>query len=90
MIKGESKLHKESSGKESTCCKVESLVTVDERGQMVLPKEIRDAACIRPGDKLFVIPWKKDNKVCCITLVRTEEFADAVKNKLGPILKDII
>jgi len=24
------------------CCKVESVITVDERGQMVLPKEIRD------------------------------------------------
>ena len=24
------------------CCQVESLISVDERGQMVLPKEIRD------------------------------------------------
>ena len=90
MTKGESKSHKGGSDKESTCCKVESLVTIDERGQMVLPKEIRDAAGICPGDKLFVIPWKKENKICCITLVRTDEFSDAVKNKLGPILKDII
>ncbi len=90
MTKGEAQSHRGGPAKESTCCKVESLVTIDERGQMVLPKEIRDAAGICPGDKLFVIPWKKDNKVCCITLVRTDEFSDAVKNKLGPILKDII
>lgn len=79
-----------SSSKESTCCKVESVVTIDERGQMVLPKEIRDAAGIRPGDKLAVIPWKKDDNVCCITLMRVEELGDAVKDKLGPLLKKII
>ncbi len=89
MKKGESKKHKDRS-EEDTCCRVESLVTIDERGQMVLPKEIRDAAGICAGDKLFVIPWKKEEKVCCITLVRVAEFSDAVKSKLGPILKDIL
>jgi hypothetical protein len=33
MKKGESKSHKESLEKESTCCNVESLVSIDERGQ---------------------------------------------------------
>ncbi len=27
-----------------SCCKVEALISVDERGQMVLPKEMRDKA----------------------------------------------
>ena len=31
-----------------------SLISVDDRGQMVLPKEIRDKANILPGDKLAV------------------------------------
>ena len=26
-----------------SCCKVEAIVSVDERGQMVLPKELREA-----------------------------------------------
>jgi AbrB family looped-hinge helix DNA binding protein len=34
---------------------VESIVSVDERGQMVLPKDIREKAKIRPGDKLAVV-----------------------------------
>ena len=25
-----------------TCCKVEALVSIDDRGQMVLPKELRE------------------------------------------------
>ena len=28
--------------KTASCCRVESLISVDERGQMVLPKELRD------------------------------------------------
>ena len=42
------------------CCKVESVVSVDERGQMVLPKELRDKANIRAGDKLAVVGMEKD------------------------------
>jgi len=33
-------------------CKVDALMSVDERGQMVLPKDLRDRAKIQPGDKL--------------------------------------
>jgi len=43
----------------SSCCRIESLIRVDERGQIVLPKEIRDKANIYPGDKLALICLKK-------------------------------
>lgn len=72
------------------CCTVESVITIDDRGQMVLPKEIRDAARIHAGDKLAVISWKKGDEVCCISLMRVEELTDVVKGKLGPVLKEII
>jgi len=71
------------------CCKVESLISIDERGQMVLPKEIRDKANIRPGDKLAVASWEKDGKVCCLTLIKADELAGIVKNILGPLIKDL-
>ena len=77
-------------GKSMSCCKVESLVSVDERGQMVLPKEIRDKAGIRAGDKLALVSWEKDGKVCCITLIRAEDFAEMVKGMLGPMMKEIL
>jgi antitoxin PrlF len=72
------------------CCRVEALIGVDERGQMVLPKEVRDAAGIRPGDKLALILWRKNGNVCCMTLVKADEFTDIVKSRLGPLMKDII
>ncbi len=71
------------------CCKVESMVSVDERGQMVLPKELRDKAGIGPGDKLAVVSWEKGGKVCCLTLIKADEFAEMVKGMLGPVLGDI-
>ena len=72
------------------CCKVESVITIDERGQMVLPKEIRDKTKIRAGDKLAVISWEKDGKVCCISLIKAEDFAEMVKDLLGPMMKEIM
>ncbi len=72
------------------CCKVESLISVDERGQMVLPKEIRDKAGIHAGDKLAVVSWEKDGKVCCLSLVKAEDLTGMVKGLLGPMMEEII
>jgi antitoxin PrlF len=70
-------------------CKVESIVSVDERGQMVLPKEIREKAKIRPGDKLAVVSLEKDGKVCCISLIKVNELEGMVKSMLGPVMDDV-
>ena len=75
----------------NTCgCKVESVVSVDDRGQMILPKEVRDKANIRPGDKLTVVTWEKDGEVSCISLIKAEDFAKMVKSMLGPMMSDIV
>ncbi|MDI6808564.1 MAG: HgcAB-associated protein [Candidatus Eisenbacteria bacterium] len=80
----------ESKGARVGCCKVESVVTVDARGQMVLPKEIRQRAGIKAGDKLAVISCEKGNKVHCISLVKASDYAKMVKDVLGPLMKDIM
>ena len=72
------------------CCKVESIVSVDERGQMVLPKEVRDAAGIRPGDKLAIVLWKKGEDVCCMSLIKADALTGMVKGMLGPLMKAIL
>lgn len=90
MTKREKKDSCIESSMKTGCCKVESLVGIDERGQMVLPKEIRDKAKIRAGDKLAVICWEKDGEVCCISLVKVEYLTDMVKGMLGPVMKEIM
>lgn len=73
-----------------TCCRVEALVSVDERGQMVLPKELREKVGIQAGNKLALTTWEKDGKVCCITMTKVEELTDMVKATLGPVMKEIL
>ncbi len=77
-------------GCDKSSCKVEALISVDERGQTVLPKEVRDRAGIRTGDKLALVSWEKDGKVCCFTLIKADEFGEMVKGLLGPVMKDVI
>jgi len=79
-----------STDRRAECCKVEAVVRVDGRGQMVLPKELRAKANIRAGDKLAATSWEKDGKVCCITLTKVEELADMVKATLEAAMKDTL
>jgi AbrB family looped-hinge helix DNA binding protein len=69
---------------------VESLITVDDRGQMILPKEIRDKAGIKGGDKLALVSWEKGGKVCCFSLIKVEEFSGMIKGLLGPLMGDLL
>ena len=72
-----------------SCCRVESIINVDERGQMVLPKDLRDKAKIRAGDKLALISWDKEGEICCLYLIKTEHLAEGVKDFLGPMMKEV-
>ncbi len=72
-----------------SCCKVESVISIDDRGQMILPKEVREKANIRPGDKLAIVSWGEGDNICCISLIKAEDFAEMVKGMLGPMMKDI-
>jgi len=77
------------AGDMASCCKVEAIVSVDDRGQMVLPKEIREKAKIRPGEKLAVVCLEKNSEVCCITLIKVYELEGMVKSMLGPVMDDV-
>lgn len=71
-------------------CRVEAIVSVDERGQMVLPKELRTRAGIRPGERFALVSWERDGRLCCMTLTRVDELTDAVKVSLGPVMKELL
>jgi antitoxin PrlF len=85
---------------ESPCCtgtmdlddsnsRVEAVISIDERGQMVLPKELREKIGIRAGDKLVVVSRKSDGDFCCITLIKTDYFMKMMSDKLGPIMNEL-
>jgi len=73
------------------CCRIEAVVSVDDRGQLVLPKEIREKAGIKAGDKLAVIMHGPHGAgdVCCVSLIKAEGLAEGVRTMLGPMMKEI-
>lgn len=70
--------------------RVESVVTVDERGQMVLPKEIRDKAQIRAGEKLALVTLGRGEEVCCVFMIKVDGLADMVRGMIGPLVKEVL
>ncbi len=78
-----------SSGNDQPCCKVESVVSVDERGQMVLPKDLREKANIKAGDKLAVVSWGQNDGVMCLSLIKVDDLSSLVKQMLGPVFKEM-
>lgn len=90
-------MSKEEEGEESCrvavasgCCKLEALVRVDERGQIVLPKDVRERAGIKAGDKLAIVASTKGEEVCCIMLVRAEDLTESIRKAFGPLLTDLV
>jgi antitoxin PrlF len=73
-----------------SCCKVDAVVTVDSKGQIVLPKDLREKADLKPDDKLALITCEENGKVCCITLVKAQKLEASVKDVLSPMLKEIL
>ncbi len=69
-------------------CQVEAILSIDERGQMVLPKDVREKAGIRTGDKLALISWSRDGTVCCLALMKVGNLSGMVKDVLGPLMQE--
>jgi antitoxin PrlF len=65
---------------------MEAILSVDDRGQMVLPKDVREKAGIRTGDKLALISWEKQGRICCLALVKAENLSGMVKDVIGPLM----
>jgi len=83
------KPHRRNENEETGCCKVESVIGIDDRGQFVLPKELRDKAKVRAGDKMAVVSWAKGGEVCCIVMIKADGLTKMVADMLGPIMKNM-
>lgn len=66
------------------CCMVEAVVSVDERGQMVLPKELRKKLVLEAGQKLALVTWGKT-----ICLIKADEFNAMAQTMLGPMIEEL-
>jgi antitoxin PrlF len=74
---------------DTSCCRVESVVTIDGKGQIYFSKDLREAAGINTGDKFAVVSMKKKGEVCCLSLIKVEHLGGMVRNFLGPMVQDL-
>jgi antitoxin PrlF len=70
--------------------RVDAIVAVDSKGQIVLPKDIREKAKLKPGDKLAIVACEKEGEVCCLLMLKAEGLGEAVREVLSPALKQVI
>jgi AbrB family looped-hinge helix DNA binding protein len=75
---------------EGCCCNIEAVMSVDDRGQMVLPKDLRTKAGIKTGDKLALVNLETKGKHCCFLLMKIDALSSAVKVMIGPIMKEVV
>jgi bifunctional DNA-binding transcriptional regulator/antitoxin component of YhaV-PrlF toxin-antitoxin module len=73
-----------------TCCKVQAIISVDTRGQVVLPKGLRVKAAIHVGDKLVITSWEKDGTILCMSLIKAGDINNMVKETFGPVIKETL
>jgi len=71
-------------------CKIDAIITMDAKGQIVLPKDLREKADLKATDKIAVVSWEKEGKVCCIVMIKAERLVGAVSKTLSPLLKGVI
>jgi bifunctional DNA-binding transcriptional regulator/antitoxin component of YhaV-PrlF toxin-antitoxin module len=55
---------------------------------MVLPKDIREKAGIKAGDKLALVSWGNSHGITCLGLIKVDELNTMVKQMLGPVFKE--
>ena len=65
-------------------CRIDAVITMDAKGQIVLPKDLREKANLKPNDKIAVVACEKEGEVCCIMMVKAEKLVGAVTKTLGP------
>ncbi len=72
------------------CCEVDAVVTIDSKGQIVLPKDVREKAKLKPNDKLAIIGCESDGEICCIIMIKAEKLRSVISKTLSPMLKNVV
>lgn len=65
------------------CCNVEAIISIDERGQFVLPKEIREKMNLKKGDKIALSTLENEGEPCCVVLTKADFLKKPIANLIG-------
>lgn len=86
-MSGKSALIGENSERRRRRLEIAGVVTISRKGQILLPKHLRDKARIKPSDKLIVMTLEMENEVHCILLLKTEELAETATRMKNSVLE---
>ncbi|OPY39091.1 MAG: SpoVT / AbrB like domain protein [Methanoregula sp. PtaU1.Bin051] len=64
------------------------MLSINSRGQIVIPKEVRKRADIRDGDKLALVSWLNNDGICCLALIRADNLSSEVSGVIHSLLTD--
>ena len=76
--------------KGNDCYQVEAIVSFDERGQLVVPKDVRKKFNLQAGEKFAFVSCTNKDELCCITLIKTKEIEGMLKGFLGPVFSGMV
>lgn len=81
----------ENEGPEANGANIEAVVSFDERGQLVIPKDLRKKYNLKAGEKFALVSCNdKKGNLCCFTLIKTDHLKGMVKQFLGPAFQSIL
>jgi antitoxin PrlF len=63
--------------------KLESIVTMDSKGQIVLPKDLRERIGFQPGQKIALVTFGEKQDLCCVLLIKAEKLDGAIAKRLS-------
>ncbi len=72
-MKNNKQANKDKPGQVMECCQMRAIITIDKRGQLILPKKLREEIGIKPGDKLAVTLLGL-KKTYSLLLTKTDEM----------------
>jgi len=73
----------------NSSCSIEAVVSVDERGQLVLPKDLREKYGIKAGDKFVVLTLNSTESLCCIAFVKADSLNSVVFEQIAPVFSNL-
>ena len=74
---------------DANCCSVEAIVSFDERGQLVIPKDLRQKFDLQSGEKFALISCTGADGLCCLTMIKTNALQGMLKSALGPAFSEM-
>ncbi len=76
----------QATKQENGCFEIEAIVSFDERGQLVLPKDLRKKFDLKAGEKFLLISCTNAEGLCCFSMVKTNAVNGIIGKSISPMI----